>query len=64
MHVNRWVIWQTGHFVGVDHIAGGHDHSCAAMADGTLKCWGENRLGMLGDGTDVYRRLPVAVVDF
>ena len=40
--------------------AGGH--SCALIADGTARCWGVNRAGQLGDGTNNDRPLPTAVV--
>jgi len=33
--------------------------TCAVLSDGTAKCWGENDLGYLGDGTTVQRNSPV-----
>lgn len=32
-------------------IAGGEDHSCAVLEDGSVACWGENSDGQLGRGT-------------
>ena len=37
-------------------------HSCAVLAAGTMKCWGANTYGQLGDGTAVDRVSPVDVV--
>ena len=31
-------------------IAAGHYHTCARMADATVRCWGENSGGKIGDG--------------
>lgn len=35
-------------------------HACARIDDGSLRCWG--RGGVLGDGTNVQRSIPVTVV--
>lgn len=40
----------------------GDDHSCAVMSDATVKCWGGNENGQLGDGTHTYSATPVQVV--
>jgi alpha-tubulin suppressor-like RCC1 family protein len=42
-------------------IAVGGRHACALMNDGTVRCWGDNRFGQLGDGTTVPRNVPVKV---
>jgi alpha-tubulin suppressor-like RCC1 family protein len=42
-------------------VAGGFDHSMALMKDGTIRAWGTNKLGQLGDGTVVDRPTPVPV---
>jgi len=39
-------------------------HSCAAIADGTVKCWGYNGSGGLGDGTMTDKLTPIAVTGF
>lgn len=35
--------------------------SCALLDDGTARCWGSNRHGMLGDGASVDSSTPVVV---
>ncbi|RYC11455.1 Ig-like domain-containing protein [Nocardioides zhouii] len=43
-------------------ITAGENHTCARMvAEGTLRCWGDNSFGQLGDGTKDQHDTPVAV---
>jgi alpha-tubulin suppressor-like RCC1 family protein len=43
-------------------VCAGDGHSCARMDDGTVKCWGSNSAGELGDGTKSERRTAVSVL--
>jgi RHS repeat-associated protein len=40
-------------------LAAGYVHSLAALADGTVRAWGRNAEGELGDGTTTVRATPV-----
>jgi hypothetical protein len=42
-------------------IAGSYLHTCAVLADGTVRCWGRNDAGQLGDGTLTDQFTPVTV---
>lgn len=44
-------------------IEGGGAHTCAALADRTAYCWGENGFGAVGDGTTVTKTEPTLVAD-
>ncbi|KAJ1488449.1 regulator of chromosome condensation 1/beta-lactamase-inhibitor protein II, partial [Baffinella frigidus] len=51
-------------------VAVGGDSTCALMVkgvrteDGSLKCWGGNDAGQLGDGTNDNSNTPVLVLDW
>lgn len=42
-------------------IAVGREHGCARLEDGTVRCWGRNDVGQLGNGTLVGSNIAVAV---
>ncbi len=47
---------------GVRQVSAGRwAHSCATLNDDTVRCWGNNAYGQLGDGTTVQKTSPVVV---
>jgi alpha-tubulin suppressor-like RCC1 family protein len=42
-------------------ISAGREHSLALLKDGTVRGWGSNKLGEVGDGTTIDRDRPVPV---
>lgn len=49
-------------FSAIDVSAGGQgSHSCAVIVDGTIRCWGQNNSGQLGNGTVIDSSVPVLV---
>jgi alpha-tubulin suppressor-like RCC1 family protein len=43
-------------------ISGGWAHACVLLTDGTIKCYGNNRYGQLGNGTFDHSLIPVTVL--
>lgn len=49
---------------GMKAITAGERHSCALTDNGSVKCWGHNGYGQLGDGTTTHRPSPVSILGF
>ena len=43
---------------GIKAAAAGYEHTCALFDNGSMKCWGNNGYGQLGDGTEIDRIIP------
>lgn len=50
-----------GMMVTAKGVAAGERHTCAVTTQGSVKCWGSNHDGQLGDGTTVDRVAPITV---
>lgn len=46
---------------GVYEIAAGRHHNCARLFDDSLRCWGHNNYGQLGNGSTTDSAVPVEV---
>ncbi len=42
-------------------ISAGSYHTCTLLDDGSIRCWGSNSFGQLGDGTTIERTTPITV---
>jgi alpha-tubulin suppressor-like RCC1 family protein len=42
-------------------IAAGADYTCAIIEDGSVRCWGKNARGVLGDRTTRHSTVPVLI---
>lgn len=47
---------------GVIQVSAGAEHTCALMNYGSVKCWGKNSYGQLGDNTWTDKYMPASVV--
>src|SRR6202011_3712528 len=43
-------------------MSAGLDNTCAVIADGTARCWGNNQQGQLGNATTVNAKIPATVL--
>ena len=51
----------TGMTSGVTSVTSGYAHSCGLLSSGSVKCWGYNYYGQLGDGLTTNQQTPVEV---
>lgn len=59
--VANWAPHRVAGLSRVRALAVGDGHNCVLLADTTVRCWGKNTSGQLGDGTLENRPRPVVV---
>jgi len=47
---------------GIVSVVAGSAHTCSLSSIGTVRCWGANSFGQLGDGTDTPSNIPVTAI--
>jgi hypothetical protein len=52
---------RVGGVTGATAISTSQGSSCALLANGQVRCWGDNTFGQLGDGSETSRDAPAAV---
>ena len=52
---------QVSTFGSLGYAPVNESHSCAALSDGTVKCWGAGGYGQLGNGSTNNQNVPVSV---
>ena len=57
----RTAVDVSGLSTGVSATTAGSSHTCALTSGGGVRCWGDNLLGQLGDGTQTSRLTAVEV---
>ena len=62
--VNKSVPTLVSGLTDVNQISTNYYHSCAVLADTTVKCWGRNMYGELGNGTTVSSLTAVSIPAF
>jgi len=56
------VLTANGALTGVSQISSSAHHTCARRTDRTVRCWGVNEVGRIGDGSVADRRKAATVV--
>lgn len=65
----EWPFWPTPAlyptplaFAGATRVGAGDEVVCAQTGESSVRCFGENAFGQLGDGTGIDSRVPVAPI--